>query len=92
MKIRPLGDRVLVEPVKVEKKTKSGIVLPDTAQQKEQARGVIKAIGEGEKIKKLNLKKGLVVMFGKYSGSEIEVDRKEMKILNHDEVLAILED
>lgn len=90
MTIKPLGDRVLVAPTKEEEVTKSGIILPDTAQEKK-AEGSIVAIGAGEKIAKLGLATGQKVIFGKYAGDEVKVDDKEYKILNHDDLLAVVE-
>jgi len=101
MNIRPLGDRILVEQLTSEEVTKSGIVLPDTAEKEKKAQGKIVAVGNGEQILKLGLKTGDVVVFGKYSGEEVEMDengkKKEYKILyvGHEEsksdVLAIIE-
>ena len=88
--IKPLGDRLLVATVKEEEITKSGIILPDTAQEKK-AEGEIKAIGNGEKISKLNLAIGQRVIFGKYAGDEIKVDDQEYKILGHEDLLAVIE-
>ncbi len=90
MNIKPLGDRVLVVATKEEEMTKSGIVLPETAKEKK-AEGEIKAIGTGEKIAKLNLSVGQKVIFGKYAGDEIKIDNEEYKVLNHDDLLAIIE-
>ncbi|MBP6943031.1 MAG: co-chaperone GroES [Candidatus Buchananbacteria bacterium] len=91
MSIRPLGDRVLVRPIAEEEVTKSGIVLPDTVDKEKKAEGEIVSIGSGEKIAKLNLSVGQKVLFGKYSGEEISVEAVEYKILNHEEVLAVIE-
>lgn len=90
MNIKPLGDRILVKAVDQEEVTKSGIVLPDTAEKERKAQGQIMAIGEGEKIQKLNLKVGDQVVYGKYAGDEIELDKVEYKILKDDEVLAVI--
>lgn len=91
MKIKPLGDRVLVKPITEDETTKSGIILPNTVDKEKKAEGEIIALGEGEKIKKLNLKKGDKVLFGKYAGEEIKVDDIEYKILSHEDVLAVIE-
>lgn len=91
MSIRPLGDRVLVRPIAEEEVTKSGIVLPDTVDKEKKAEGEIVSIGSGEKIAKLNLSVGQKVLFGKYSGEEITVEAVDYKILNHEEVLAVIE-
>lgn len=90
MTIKPIGDRVLVAPIKEEEMTKSGIILPDSAQEKK-AEGLIVAIGSGEKVSKLGLIVGQKVVFSKYGGDEIKSEGKEYKILGHDDVLAVLE-
>lgn len=89
MNIQPLGDRVLVKVLETEEITASGIVLPESAKEKK-AEGEIIAIGEGEKVTKLNLKKGDIVLFGKYSGDDVEVEDVEYKILKEDEILAVM--
>ncbi|OGE75807.1 MAG: hypothetical protein A3C85_03170 [Candidatus Doudnabacteria bacterium RIFCSPHIGHO2_02_FULL_48_21] len=101
MQIKPLGDRILVEQLTSEEVTKSGIVLPETAEKEKKAQGKIIAIGNGDGIGKLGLKIGDVVVFGKYSGEEVEIDdsgkKKEYKILyvgeqeSKSDVLAIIE-
>jgi chaperonin GroES len=91
MSIRPLGDRVLVKPLEQEEVTKSGIVLPDTGEKEKKAQGEVLAIGEGEEIKKLKLKTGDKVLYGKYAGDEVEVDKTNYRILKHDEVLAVMQ-
>ncbi len=96
MKFKPLGDRVLIEVLEAEEKTKSGIVLPDTAKEKPQ-QGKILAVGEGKllengEVKKLSVKKGDVVVFSKYAGTEVRDDEgKEYLILREDDILAIVE-
>ena len=89
MQLKPLGDRVLVKPVKEEEVTASGIVLPDTVDKEKKAEGEVVAIGEGDKVKKLGLKNGDVVLYGKYGGDEVEIDGEEHKILSHDDVLGV---
>jgi chaperonin GroES len=91
MKLKPLGDRIVVKPVTQEEVTKSGIVLPDTVEKEKKEQGEIISIGEGEKIKKLNLKVGDTVIFGKYAGDEVEIDDTEYKVLKDEDVLAIIE-
>jgi chaperonin GroES len=91
MKIKPLGDRVLVKPLTVEEVTKSGIVLPETAEKEKKEQGIIVAIGDGEKIKKLHLKEGDKVLFGKYSGEEVEIDKVDYKFLKDEDVLGIIQ-
>ena len=90
MNLQPLGDRVLVKAMTEEETTKSGIVLADNVDKEKKAEGEILGIGEGEKIKKLGLKVGDKVIFGKYSGDEVEFEDKDYKFLKHDEVLAII--
>lgn len=95
MKIKPLGDRILVLGVEKEKKTKGGILIPDTAKEKPQEGKVI-AVGPGkvnEKGKRilLDVKKGDRVLFGKYAGNEIKIDGVEHMIMREDDILAILE-
>ncbi|MGR3176853.1 MAG: co-chaperone GroES [Candidatus Anammoxibacter sp.] len=93
MAIRPLDDRVLVEAVEAETKTKGGIVLPDTAKEKPQI-GKIIAVGEGKlldsgKRAPLSVKKGDKVLYGKYSGTEVSVSSKEYLIMRESDILAI---
>lgn len=90
MQLKPLGDRIVVKPATQEEVTKSGIVLPDTVDKEKKEQGEVIAIGTGEKITKLGLKLGDIVLFGKYSGDEVEVDDTEYKILKDEDVLAIL--
>ncbi|MBU1165166.1 co-chaperone GroES [Patescibacteria group bacterium] len=91
MKLKPLGDRVVVQPLTEAETTKSGIILPDTVDKEKKAEGTIVAIGDGEKIQKLNLKERDKVLFGKYAGEEVKVDEIEYKILSDEDVLAIIE-
>lgn len=91
MKLRPLGDRIVVMPKVEEEVTKSGIVLPDTVEKEKKEEGKVMAIGTGEKITKLGLKVGDTVMFGKYSGEDVTVDEVEYKVLKDEDVLAVLE-
>lgn len=91
MKIKPLGDRILVKPQTAAEVTKSGIVLPDSAEKQQKEQGEVVGIGTGEKIKKLRLKVGQKVVFGKYSGEEIEIDKVEYKFLKDEDVLGIVE-
>jgi chaperonin GroES len=92
MKIRPLDDRVVVEPLEAEDKTSGGIILPDTAKQKPQ-RGRVLAIGPGKLLENgqrsaLSVSKGDEVIYGRYAGNDIEVDRREIKILREGDILA----
>jgi chaperonin GroES len=92
--LKPLDDRVVVEPTEAEEKTAGGILLPDTAKQKPQ-QGKIVAVGpgklsdEGNRIA-LAVKVGDIVLYGKYSGSDVEVNGKELKILRESDLLAKL--
>jgi len=92
LKLRPLDDRVVVEPKEAEERTAGGIVLPDTAKEKPQ-RGTILAIGPGKlqddgKRSAMSVAVGEEVIYGKYSGSDIEVDGHEVKILRESDILA----
>ncbi len=95
MKIRPLGDKVLVERVEAEAKTAGGIVLPDTAKEKPQ-RGKIVAVGEGKMLengtrKEIQVKKGDTVLFTSYAGTEIKIDGKEYLIMDESDIMAVIE-
>ncbi len=87
--VRPLADRVLVEPHPAEEKTISGIIIPDTAQEKPQ-KGSIIAIGSGKKDEPLTVKVGDTVLYGKYAGTEITVDGKEYLIMRESDIFAII--
>ncbi len=91
MNLKPLGDRVVIKAMPKEETTKSGIILPDTVNKESRMEGEILAIGSGEKIEKLNLSIGQKVIYSEYGGSEIKIDDQEYKILNHDDLLAIIE-
>jgi len=96
MKIKPLADNVIIEPIKEEKKTKGGILLPDTAEKEKPEIGKVIAVGPGKKTSSgkrtpLDVKKGDVVIFSKYGPSEIKVDGKEYLVAKEDDILAILE-
>lgn len=95
MKVRPLGDKVLVEVLEAEEKTKGGIILPDTAKE-EKTEGKVIAVGGGKvlesgKVQPLEVKRGDRVIFGKYAGDEILIDGKKHKILKENEILAIFD-
>lgn len=81
---------MVVEPLTEEETTKSGIILPDTVDKEKKAEGKIIAIGDGEKITKLGLKVGDKVLFGKYAGEEVKVEKIEYKILSDEDVLAVV--
>lgn len=87
--IKPLADRVLVEPAEAETKTASGIIIPDTAKEKPQ-RGKIIAVGEGKKDEPMTVKAGDMVLYGKYSGTEINIDGKEYLIMRESDIYAII--
>jgi len=91
MKLKPLGDRIIVKPVTEEEVTKSGIVLPDTVEKEKKEEGEVVAVGDGEKITKLGLKVGDKVIFGKYSGEEVTIDDIEHKVLKEEDILAKVE-
>lgn len=91
MKLTPLGDRIIVKAVTQEEVTKSGIVLPDTVEKEKKEEGEVVAVGDGEKVKKLGLKTGDRVIFGKYSGEEVKIDEQEYKVLKEEDVLAKIE-
>ena len=80
MKIKPLGNRVLVKQLSTEEVTKSGIVLPATTDKEKKAQGKIVELGNGEEISKLGLKVGDTVVFGKYAGDEVEMDENGEKV------------
>ncbi len=95
MKIKPLGDRILVEILEAEEKTKGGIILPDTAKQ-EKSEGKVVATGSGKlldsgKVQPVEVKKGDKVLFGKWGGEDIELDGKKHKILKSDDIIATIE-
>ena len=99
LKIKPLADRVLIEPLSEEersKKTKSGIIIPDTAEKEKPQEGKVVAVGEGKTLESgrlapLSVKKGDRVLFSKYGPSEIKVDGKEYLIAKEEDILAIIE-
>ena len=95
MKVRPLGDRVLVKPLEVEEKKKGGIIIPDTAKEKPQE-GKIIAVGKGKiteqgKTLPLDVKVGDRILFGKYSGNEIKIDDEDYLIVREEDILGIIE-
>ena len=89
MNIKPLADRVLIEPKKEKKKTASGIYIPDTAKEKPQA-GKVVAVGSGKKDEPMELKVGDNVLYGKYAGTEINVDGKDYLMMRQSDILAVL--
>ncbi|HUR71611.1 MAG TPA: co-chaperone GroES [Candidatus Limnocylindrales bacterium] len=95
MKIRPLQDRVIVKRIEEEEKSKGGIIIPDTAKEKPQE-GKVLAVGKGKvnddgKITPLDVKVNDRILFGKYSGTEINVDGEEHLIMREDDILGVIE-
>jgi len=95
MKVKPLGEKVLVKRLEAEAKTKGGIVLPDTAKEKPK-RGKVIAVGEGKVLEdggrsQLQVKKGDEVIFTSYAGTEIKIDGEEYMIMDENDILAVVE-
>jgi chaperonin GroES len=95
MKIRPLADKVLVQRLEAETKTAGGIVLPDSAKEKPQ-RGKIVSVGQGKvlddgTVRKLQVKKGDMVLFTSYAGTEVKIDGKEYLIMSESDIMAVIE-
>lgn len=95
VKIRPLGDRVLVKPLEKEKQERGGLIIPDTAKEKPQE-GEIIAAGKGKtsddgKLIPMDVKAGDKILYGKYSGTEIKIDGDEYLIMHQDDILGVLE-
>ena len=89
MNIKPLADRVIVEPAPAEETTKGGIIIPDTAKEKPQ-RGTVVAVGPGKKDEPTTVKAGDTVLYGKYSGTEIQVEGNDYLIMRESDILAIV--
>ncbi|MCH7401970.1 co-chaperone GroES [Belliella kenyensis] len=87
--IKPLADRVLVEPAAAEEKTASGLYIPDTAKEKPQ-KGTVVAVGSGKKDEPLTVKVGDTVLYGKYAGTELSVDGKDFLIMREADIFAVL--
>jgi chaperonin GroES len=87
--IKPLADRVLIEPKEAEEKTASGLYIPNTAKEKPQ-RGTVVAAGPGKKDEPMEVKAGDEVLYGKYSGTEISVDGKDYLIMRVSDILAVI--
>jgi chaperonin GroES len=87
--IKPLADRVLVEPAAAELKTAGGIIIPDTAKEKPQ-KGIVVAVGNGKKDEPITVKEGDTVLYGKYSGTEINFAGKDYLIMRESDILAII--
>ncbi|GAB6012969.1 co-chaperone GroES [Viscerimonas tarda] len=89
MNIKPLADRVLVKPAAAEEKTVGGIIIPDTAKEKP-LKGEVLAVGNGTKDEEMVLKKGDNVLYGKYAGTELELDGEKYLIMRQSDILAII--
>lgn len=87
--IKPLADRVLVEPAAAEEKTASGIIIPDSAKEKPQ-RGQVIAVGNGKKDEPLTVKVGDTVLYGKYAGTELTVEGNDYLIMRESDIFAII--
>ena len=90
MKVKPLSDRVLIEPAKDEEVV-GGIIIPDTAKEKP-LKGIVKAVGQGTKDEQMVVKEGDMVLYGKYAGTEIEVDGQKLLMMRQSDILAIVEE
>ena len=88
MKIKPLTNRVLIEPKEAETKTAGGLFIPDTAKEKPQ-QGIVVAVGNGKKDEPMELTVGDTVLYGKYAGTEISVDGKDYLIMRQSDVVAV---
>ena len=89
IKIKPLADRVLIEPLAAETKTASGIIIPDNAKEKPQ-KGKVIAVGNGTKDEKMTVKVGNTVLYGKYSGTELKFEGQDYLIMRESDILAIV--
>ncbi|MDE7150102.1 MAG: co-chaperone GroES [Bacteroidales bacterium] len=89
VKIKPLADRVVVEPMEAEQKTTGGIIIPDTAKEKPQ-KGIVVAVGAGKKDEPMTVKEGDKVLYGKYSGNELSIDGKDYLIMRESDIFAII--
>ena len=89
MNIKPLADRVLILPTAAEEVTMGGIIIPDTAKEKP-LRGTVKSVGHGTKDEEMVLKEGDVVLYGKYAGTELEIEGEKYLIMRQSDVLAIV--
>ncbi|MGS2725066.1 co-chaperone GroES [Psychroserpens sp. BH13MA-6] len=89
LNIKPLADRVLIEPVEAETKTASGIIIPDNAKEKPQ-KGKVVAVGNGTKDEPMTVKSGDTVLYGKYAGTELKLEGKDYLIMRESDILAIV--
>ena len=90
MNVKPLSDRALIEPVAAEQVTSGGIIIPDSAKEKP-LKGTVKAIGNGTKDEPMVVKEGDTVLYGKYSGTELEFDGVKYLIMRQSDILAVIE-
>lgn len=90
MKVKPLADRVLIQPTAAEEVTAAGIIIPDSAKEKP-LKGKVLAVGAGTKDEEMVLKEGDTVLYGKYAGTEVELDGEKVIIMRQNEVLAVVE-
>lgn len=90
MKLKPLADRVLIQPIAAEEVTAAGIIIPDSAKEKP-LRGTVLATGDGTKDEAMVLKAGDEVLYGKYAGTEVDIDGEKALIMRQNEVMAIIE-
>ncbi|MBW7866801.1 MAG: co-chaperone GroES [Brumimicrobium sp.] len=86
--LKPLNDRVLIEPMAAEEKTASGIIIPDTAKDKP-VRGTVVAVGKGKKDEPMTVKEGDIVLYGEYSGTEIKIDGKAFLIMREADIYGV---
>jgi len=89
MTLKTVLNKIIVEPVEAEKKTASGIIIPDSAQEKPQ-KGVVIAVGKGKENEAMEISVGDTILFGKYSGTEIHIDEKKYLVMNQSDVMVIL--
>lgn len=89
LNIKPLSDRVVIEPMAAETTTASGLIIPDTAKEKPQ-KGTVVAVGSGKKDHTMTVKVGETVLYGKYSGTELKYEGKDYLIMKEDEIYAII--
>jgi chaperonin GroES len=95
LNIKPLGDRILVEPVEEKEVKKGGIIIPDTAKEKP-IEGKVVAVGNGKvlkdgKVRPVDVKVGDTILFGKYSGTEVKIDGEELVVMREEDVMAVIE-
>ena len=89
LNIKPLADRVVIEPSQAEEKTSGGLIIPDTAKEKPQ-KGVVVAVGPGKKDEPMTVKEGDVVLYGKYAGTEISFEANDYLIMRESDIVAII--